>query len=45
MLSGTDHYRIGVYHTMDMVACQIQDRFHDDMLGIFEEMDHFYAED
>src|SRR5688572_4404509 len=42
VLSGTDHYRIGVYYTiMDTDACQIQDCFQDDMLGIFEEMDHF----
>jgi len=35
-------YRVGVYYTtLDTVACQVQDRFHDDTLGIFEEMDHF----
>lgn len=41
-LSGTDHYRIGVYFTtLDTVARQMQDRFHDDLLGVFAEMDHF----
>ena len=28
-------------HSMDTVACQVKDRFHDDMLGIFEEMGNF----
>ena len=45
VLSNTDHYRkyrIGVYYTiLNTVACQIQDLFHNDMLGIFEEVDHF----
>ena len=39
----TDHYRIYwclLYNTGHTVACQIQDRFHDDMLGIFQEMDN-----
>ena len=42
VLSSTDHYRFSVYTTtLDTVACQVQDLFHDDLQGIFEEIDHF----
>ena len=37
-----DHWRINVYCTLlDTVARQLQDLFHDDTIGIFEEMEHF----
>jgi len=41
-LSSADHFRINVYYTtLDTVAGQIQERFHDDVIGIFQEMEHF----
>jgi len=39
--NSADHWRINVYYTLlDTVARQLQDRFHDDTIGIFEEMEH-----
>jgi hypothetical protein len=41
-MNSADHYRVNVYcTTLDTVACQMRDHFHDDILDIFDEMGHF----
>ena len=38
-LNSANHWRINVCYTLlDTVARQLQNRFHDDTIGIFEEM-------